>query len=156
MENIIYKLAQKALDISEKETNARLSFLDRLLTISGVLFGVLVSLYPKEPQSFECRLSFFLGVLSLVLGILMTSIGRYCAVYQLRSLRKRLLDEIENVLKYGRLPGNVFSKSETFFLFCEKMGYVFLLLSLFLFVAYLFFCMFAELQTESMFPYPFH
>lgn len=144
MENIIYKLAHETLDVTEKETNARLSFLDRLITISGVLFGVLVSLYPKEPQSFECRLSFFLGVLSLVLGILMISIARYCAVYQLRSLRQRLLDEIENVLKYDRLPRNVFSRSGAFFSFCEKTGYVFLLISLFLFVAYLFFCMFTE------------
>lgn len=144
MDKVIYNLTKEVFDSYEKESNARLSFLDRLLTISGVLFGVLVSLYPKQPQSFECRLSFFLGVSLLVLGILMISIGRYRTVYQLQTLRKGLQDETESVLRENRLPKNVFSKSGTFFSFCEKLGYVFLVFSLFFLLGYLFLVLFPD------------
>lgn len=144
MENIIYKLTKEILDVCEKEANARLSFLDRLLTISGVLFGVLVSLYPKQPQSFECRLFFFLGVSLLVVGILLTSIGRYRAVYQWQTLRRRLRDETISVWNEYRLPKSVFSKSGIFFSFCEKLGYVFLIFSLFFLLGYLFFALFPD------------
>lgn len=115
MDKVIYNLTKEVFDSYEKESNARLSFLDRLLTISGVLFGVLVSLYPKQPQSFECRLSFFLGVSLLVLGILMISTGQYRTVYQLQTLQKGLQDETESVLRENRFPKTSFPNQEPSF-----------------------------------------
>ncbi|MCB6971851.1 MULTISPECIES: hypothetical protein [Butyricimonas] len=122
------------LALSDKSTD---DFFRHILFVSVSIFGIIISLHSKLPESLYIRLVFALSMGILLLGILLVGL----AVYDHAMIHKKRLevhlDEYKNALLDERVPSfRTLLKRERTSL-CEKWGLISLVSSLVLLLVYL-------------------
>lgn len=127
-------------DINEKALKEHSAFLDRLLILVGTLFGILLSLFPKNGLPLECSYSFLFGISFLSIGILSLSVARFRIVSIYRNLWTRSLDEVIRANMEIRQPISLLPEYKKSFSIFEIVGYICLIASLMSFVVYVFLC----------------
>lgn len=116
-----------------------------LLVASGSLFGILISLHDSTGASLPCRLSFFLSLLLLGIGILAISMALHSDIGFLTQLKTKYLDEVEQARNEFREVRGVTAIGSKLYVVCERIGYICFFLSVIALCTYLFFVSFPEL-----------
>lgn len=129
-----------------KLRKARTQFCRNLLVVSGSLFGILVSLHRTTETNLPARLSFFLSLLLLGLGILSIAISLFLDIDIQEHLKKERLDEIQQAMCENREVRHIsYANGNRVFVWFEKIGYILLILSVLSLCVYEFFVSFPDL-----------
>lgn len=157
MDNYDYYKSQ-ILEIDKVEIKlqkARTRFCRNLLVVSGSLFGILVSLHRTTETNLPARLSFFLSLLLLGLGILSIAISLFLDINIQEHLKKKRLDEIEQAMYENREVRHIsYANGDRVFVWFERIGYILLILSVLSLCVYEFFVSFPELFIcHQIFPH---
>ncbi len=122
----------RAKEISEemnKSTEKSIEWLYRILFLSATLFGILISLHSKSPDSQLQNLCFAISIVLLAAGILLLSTALY-SVYKLYQDSVNIaVAELLKAVREGRIPAARAAVQKRFYVFCEKVAYVCLILS---------------------------
>lgn len=134
----------KICDAEMELRKSRSLYCRNLLFASGSLFGILISLHRTSEASLPCRLSFFLALLLLGLGILSLAIALSLDKHIQERLVKGSLDELKQAIDDLREVNDVSVFADKVFVWFEPIGYICLLLSVIALCAYEFFVSFPE------------
>lgn len=135
----------KIYDEEKELRKSRSLFCRNLLFASGSLFGILISLHHTSATSLPCRLSFFLALLLLGLGILTLAIALSLDKHIQARLVEDSLDELKQAIDDLREVNDVHVVANKVFVWFEKIGYILLILSVLSLCVYEFFVSFPEL-----------
>ncbi|WP_299087747.1 hypothetical protein [uncultured Bacteroides sp.] len=138
----------KICDAEAELRKSRSLYCRNLLFASGSLFGILVSLHHTTGASLPCRLSFFLALLTLGLGILALAIALSLDKHIQARLVEGSLDELKRAIDDLREANDVPVVADKVFVRFEIIGYICLLLSVIFLCVYEFFVSFPELFTN--------
>jgi len=124
-------------DIERTATGKKIEWTYRLLFLSATLFGILISLCPKFPDTRLPRLCFAVSILSLAAGVILLG----TVLSSLYGLYRRSADqanrELQTAIRENRKPDDKGVSQSRFFVRCETAAYIFLLLSVLLLSCYI-------------------
>lgn len=135
----------ETLSMNRQIFESRKQLHQTLLVASGSLFGILISLHDKTETNLLCRLSFFLSLVLIGLGILTIAITLFQEIDGLQRLKSKYLDEVKQAADESREVSDVLVGDNKLFVWFGRIGYTCLLLSVISLCAYEFFVSFPEL-----------
>jgi len=136
MDENLKKSMKTIVGISNQLGEKLHSWFQYILLPASSLFGILIALHGRSSDILHIRLFFALAIVALALGILLIAIATYSHIEALRRLRKNYEQEAITALREHRGVGHVGASERKIFLFCEKAGYAFLILSVLLLAVY--------------------
>lgn len=125
--------------IRERRRIVHMDILKHILLIASTGFGILVA-FRSTQHSLDswARLVYPTSLSLLALGILFCVVGLFGELRGLVGYQNKMAEEITRAKITGTKPGRVGSSYPTFFLVCEIIGYIAMILAVFLLVLYSF------------------
>jgi len=128
------------IDKAEKYTNLSSekqdTFSYNVLLVASSIFGILISLHDNKTECLYTRVAFLIAIVLLALGILSLVVMLYDRSMLVEHMRQKYLKEVANALREEKKVKPVFAKEGKRLIFCRKISYTTLLLSLFMLIIY--------------------
>ncbi len=121
--------SQQIVDNINSASKAEAEWIQRVLFLSSTLFGILISLFQKSTTNHHARLMFVVAISLLSLGILLLALALYSYPKSQRQGAVKFLEELQRAYSEGNKPEMVSVNRGKFYIVCEKIAYVSLVLS---------------------------
>ena len=122
--------------VMDRRLEKQVAFSQHVLLLSSSLLGILIALHSSGTQSPPPHWVFALATTLLAMGIPLTTIGLYGHIDTLKRAQEAYADELQSARNEHRDARIVAISARKVFSLCEKIGYIFLLLSVLMFALY--------------------
>ncbi len=123
-------------DIMKESVDKKIAWLQHILLVSSSILGIILSLHSATQQCLHIRLVFAVAVVLLLCGVLLTGYVLYIFSNLAEKTRESFHKAIDTALKNDKEVEAVFVPKKKSTPIFEKISYVCLISSLFLFVLY--------------------